>query len=64
MTKYKVTVNYQGSVELIVEADSLDEAKGEGFIKFEEVSATEIEASIFDVSAEACEMDEEDDNDT
>ena len=61
MAKFKVSVCYQGSVDLFVDADSEEEAKAEAVLAFEDVSAIEIESNIFDVSASAYETDDEED---
>lgn len=60
MAKFKVSVCYQGSVDLVVDADNEEQAKGSAILAFEDVPAVEIEANIFDVSAaSAYETDEE-----
>ena len=61
MAKFKVSVCYQGSVDLVVEADDEEQAKGSAILAFEDVSQAELEWNICDVSAEsAYEIDEED----
>ena len=62
MAKYKVTVTYQGSVDIVVDAESPHEAKALGYVKFDEVPAMEIDANICDLTAEAYEMDAEEDS--
>lgn len=60
MAKFKVSVCYQGSVDLVVDADNEEQAKGSAILAFEDVTAVEIEANIYDVSAaSAYETDEE-----
>ena len=64
MAKYKVTVFYKGSVELTVEADSVDEARENAVEEFEDVSDMEVVANIEDISTSRECVIEEDDDDT
>ena len=62
MAKYKATVNYQGSVDIYFDADSDEEAKAQGYIKFDEVSAREIEAGVCDISVGICEIEDDEES--
>lgn len=63
MGKYRVTVFYKGSVELVVEADGEEEARKTAVEEFEDVSDMEVVANIEDIStSRECVIEEEDDD--
>ena len=62
MAKYKVSVSYEGCVEINVDADNEEQAEGLAILAFEDLSAVEIETNICCVyAAESYETEEGDD---